>query len=132
MTMLPEKRESKPAYMAQANVTTFSQQGGFGNAVPDAGWTALPGQSASAVRTLTSGATTMPKTVQPKTVKESIAEKNMHLMALVQQQERCDMPQVKIFDAFLLAFVVSDAVRTLKISMMSSVCWWSVCQAVGS
>lgn len=97
MTALPQKKQSKPAYMSQASVTSFSQQGGVGNAESDAGWTALPGQKASEVRLLTSEAGAMARTVQPMTVKESIAAKNLQLMALAQQQEKSYQPEVSIF-----------------------------------
>lgn len=96
MTALPGKRPSKPAYMAQANVTSFSKHGGVGNAESDAGWTALPGQKASEVRLLTSRAGVTARTVQPMTVKESITAKNLHLMALARQQDKSSQPEVSI------------------------------------
>jgi len=89
MTSLPELKEPKPAYMTQASVTSFSHQGASA-AELDARWTALPGQKASDIRLLAGGVAAAAPTVQPMTVKDSIAAKNAHLMALVQQQKRED------------------------------------------
>lgn len=80
MTALPTKRATKPSYMDQKSVSTFSSHGADSTA-DDPSWTVLPGQ-APQLHIAYKGPMKRPQVPQDR-----IAEKNAALMELAKQQQ---------------------------------------------